>query len=158
MNHKTIKTLHGAALILQCVALLLTVLMTIGQKAVETLIKAPYDLRDINTIPFEVLVCVIPMFILFAISFFLMKKNDGSNSKTHTIVCIVLAIAIQIIAPLISALYVQVFALTQGVNAYAAHVVLVSAIERILSPLLLIAFALFCLSLGGYYVSKKTEE
>ena len=158
MNYKTVKNLHSAALILQCVALLLTVLMTIGQKAVEAFIQTPYDLRDINTIPVEVLISVVPLLILYAISFFLMKKGDGSSSKTHTIVCIIVALAIKIITPLISALYVRIFAVTQGANAYSAHVVLVSAIERVLSPLLIIAFALFCLSLGGYCGNRKAEE
>ncbi len=151
MNYTTVKKLHGVALLLESLALLLVLLMTIGQKVVRPWALAAPDLNEFFTIPVTALISVIPILVLFAISFFLMKKNNGNNSTTHVIVCITVAIVLHVLAPYINALVLQVFASLRGVNYFSAYSALLSVINYAISPLETVAFTLFCLSLGGYY-------
>lgn len=158
MNYTTVKKLHGIALLLESIALLVVLLMTIGQKVVKPLALASSDLNEIITIPVAALISVIPILVLFAISFFLMKKNNGSNSTTHVIVCITVAIVLHVLAPYINSLVLQVFASLRGVNYFASYSALNSVINYAISPLETVAFTLFCLSLGGYYGMERKME
>ena len=67
MNYNTVKKLHGIALLLEAIALLIVLLMTVGQKSVKPLALASSDLCEIITIPVSSLLSVIPVLILFAI-------------------------------------------------------------------------------------------
>lgn len=151
MNFNTVKKLHGVAFLLKAISVLLIILMTICQKAVRPFVLASSDLNDIFTIPVELLVSVIPTLILFGISYFLMKKNSGSNSTTHVIVCITVAIVLHVLALYINSLVLQVLASLRGVNYFASYSALNSVISYAISPIETVAFTLFCLSLGGYY-------
>lgn len=158
MNYNTVKKLHGIALLLEAIALLIVLLMTMGQKAVKPLALAESNLCDIITIPVGALISVIPILILFAISFFLLKKNSGNNSKTHVIACIIIAIAFHLLTPYINALVLQVLATFQGVNYFASYNALESVISYAVSPFEIVSFTLFCLSLGGYYGMEGKKE
>ena len=158
MNYNTVKKLHGIALLLEAVALLIVLLMTMGQKAVKPLALTESDLCDIFTIPVGTLISVIPILILFAISFFLMKKSNGNNSKTHVIACIIIAITFHVLTPYINSLVFQVFATLQGVNYFASYNALEYVISNAVSPFETVSFTLFCLSLGGYYGMEGKKE
>ena len=158
MNYNTVKKLHGVALLLEAIALLITLLMTIGQKFVKPVLVSSAEVIDIKTIPVDVLISVIPILILFGISFSLMSKNNGRGSISHVVACLTVALALRILIPYINMLTTRIFATLGGVNYFASYSALGTAINYVISPLEVVAFALFCLSLGGYYVIKGQEE
>ena len=151
MNFNTVKKLHGIALLLEAVALLIVLLMTIGQKAVKPLVFVSSDLNEIITVPFAALLSVIPILVLFAISFLLMKKNNGRNSTTHVIVFSIVSIAFHVLTPYISNIFIQVVASLQGASYFASYSALTTVISYAAAPLEMVALTLFFLSLGGYY-------
>lgn len=151
MNYTTVKKLHGIALLLEAIALLITLLMTIGQKFVKPILVSSAEVIDIKTIPVDVLISVIPILILFGISFSLMSKNNGRGSASHVVACLTVALALRILIPYINMLTTRIFATLGGVNYFASYSALGTAINYVISPLEVVAFALFCLSLGGYY-------
>lgn len=151
MNYNTIKKLHGIALLLESLALLVVLLMTIGQKFVKPILVSSAEVIDIKTIPVDVLISVIPILILFGISFSLMSKNNGRGSTSHVVACLTIALALRILIPYINMLTTRIFATLGGVNYFASYSALGTAINYVISPLEVVAFALFCLSLGGYY-------
>lgn len=151
MNYNTVKKLHGIALFLEGVALLIVLLMTMGQKSVKPLVLASTDVNEIFTVPFSSLVSVIPILVLMAISFLLMKKNNGSNSTTHVIVFSTVSFALHVLTPYITSAYIQVFARLQGANHLASYSALTTVISYATAPLEIVALPLFFLSLGGYY-------
>ena len=151
MNYTTVKKLHGIALLLESLALLVVLLMTIGQKFVKPILVSSAEVIDIKTIPVDVLISVIPILILFGISFSLMSKNNGRGSTSHVVACLTVALALRILIPYINMLTTRIFATLGGVNYFASYSVLGTAINYVISPLEVVAFALFCLSLGGYY-------
>lgn len=151
MNYATVKKLHGIAFLLEAIALLITLLMTIGQNFVKPLALPSSDFNEIITIPVSSLISVIPVLILFAISYFLMKKNNGSNSTTHVIVFTTVSIVLHVLTPYIVNLFVQVIAGFQGAGYFASYTALTSVISFATSPLEIVALTLFFLSLGGYY-------
>ena len=151
MNYNTIKKLHGIALLLESLALLVVLLMTIGQKFVKPILVSSAEVIDIKTIPVDVLISVIPILILFGISFSLMSKNNGRGSTSHVVACLTVALALRILIPYINMLTTRIFATLGGVNYFASYSALGTAINYVISPLEVVAFALFCLSLGGYY-------
>ena len=151
MNYNTVKKLHGIALLLESLALLVVLLMTIGQKFVKPILVSSAEVTDIKTIPVDVLISVIPILILFGISFSLMSKNNGRGSISHVVACLTVALALRILIPYINMLTTRIFATLGGVNYFASYSALGTAINYVISPLEVVAFALFCLSLGGYY-------
>lgn len=151
MNYTTVKKLHGIALLLESLALLVVLLMTIGQKFVKPILVSSAEVIDIKTIPVDVLISVIPILILFGISFSLMSKNNGRGSTSHVVACLTVALALRILIPYINMLTTRIFATLGGVNYFASYSALGTAINYVISPLEVVAFALFCLSLGGYY-------
>lgn len=151
MNYNTVKKLHGIALLLESLALLVVLLMTIGQKFVKPILVSSAEVIDIKTIPVDVLISVIPILILFGISFSLMSKNNGRGSTSHVVACLTVALALRILIPYINMLTTRIFATLGGVNYFASYSALGTAINYVISPLEVVAFALFCLSLGGYY-------
>lgn len=151
MNYTTVKKLHGIALLLESLALLVVLLMTIGQKFVKPILVSSAEVIDIKTIPVDVLISVIPILILFGISFALMSKNNGRGSSSHVVACLTVALALRILIPYINMLTTRIFATLGGVNHFASYSALGTAINYVISPLEVVAFALFCLSLGGYY-------
>ncbi len=155
MNFNTVKKLHSIALLLESLALLLVLLMTIGQKFVKTIIHAPSELRKIDVIPLELLVSVIPALVLFGISYFLIKKNNGINSTTHVISILTVTLVLRILTPYVNTLIVRIYASLRSVAYFSSYGSLVSAINYVVSPIQIVAFALFCLSLGGYYGMEK---
>ena len=158
MNYTTVKKLHGVALLLKAVSVLLILVMTICQKAVRPLVLAPSDLNDIFTIPVELLVSVVPTLILFGISYFLIKKNNGRNSTTHVVIFLTIALVFQALMPYINTLILRVYATFHGANQFAAYTALETAINYVISPIQGVSFALFCLSLGGYYGMERKPE
>ena len=158
MNYNTVKKLHVIALILESIALLLVLLMTLGQKFIKPILVYSAEIIDIKTIPVDVLISVVPILILFGISFSLMNKNNGRRSTSHVVACLTVALALRILIPYIGMLTTQIFATLCGANYFASYSALGTAINYVISPLETVAFALFCLSLGGYYGVKGTEE
>lgn len=158
MNYTTVKKLHGIALLLKAVSVLLIILMTICQKAVRPMVLDQSNLNDIFTIPVELLVSVIPTLILFGLSYLLMKKNSGTNSTTHVIIFLTVMLAFQVLMPYINTLIVRGYAALHSVNQFAAYTALETAISYVISPIQGVAFALFCLSLGGYYGMESKME
>ncbi len=158
MNFNTVKKLHGIAFLLEAIALLITLLMTIGQKFVKPLALASSDFNEIIAIPVSSLISVIPDLILFAISFFLMKKSNRSNSTTHVVVFTTVSIVLHVLTPNIANMFIQMVARFQGAGYIASYSALTSVISFATSPLEIVALTLFFLSLGGYYGTERKPE
>ncbi|MBR6537410.1 MAG: hypothetical protein IKT67_09445 [Lachnospiraceae bacterium] len=158
MNYSTVKKLHGIALLLEAIALLITLLMTIGQTFVKPLALASSDINEIIAIPVSTLISVIPDLILFAISFFLIKKSNRSNNTTHVVVFTTVSIVLHALTPYIANLFIQVVARFQGAGYIASYSALTSVLSFAISPLEIVALTLFFLSLGGYYGTERKLE
>lgn len=158
MNYNTVKRLHGAALLLNFISVLLIILMTVFQKAIRPFILTSSNINDLFTIPVDMLISVIPKLLLFGISFFLIKKKNGTGSKTHVITFFTVMLAFQILIPYINTFVLRVYMAFHSINEFEAYSVLETAINYIVSPLQVISFALFFLSLGGYYGMESKKE
>lgn len=65
MKEQSIKNLTVTALGLQAAALVLTILMTIGQQSIKLIFSADDKITEIFSIPLEALIKIIPVLILY---------------------------------------------------------------------------------------------
>ncbi len=157
MNHKTVKTLQGVAFFLQLAVILLTVVMTIGQKTVKAWSTRESEILELHTVPIDTFIQVILILILYGIGLFIITKTSLCGTKEKTVVLLTVSIVIRIFLPFASMLFNRIYATTQGVYAFASYTALTSTISLVISPIQLVAFTLSCLSLGGYYGVEKRE-
>lgn len=157
MNHKTVKTLQCVAFFLQLATVLLIVVMTIGQRAVKSWGTYESEVLEQHTIPVDTLIQTILILILYGVGLFIVAKTGLNSTKEKTIVLLIVSIVIRIILPFASMLFTQIYATTQGIYAFTSYTVLSSVISIVISPIQLVAFALSCLSFGGYYGLEKRE-
>ncbi len=157
MKIKSVKKLAIASLVIQVVILLMIVIITIGQSAAKTAMNSPEEIMDIMVIPYGDLIHSISMLLVFAVGFFIILKTDVE--RTGLKAGILLAIACLCsqstwYQSLITAIIVH----TSGAAELAAYATLQSVIGYNTGLLQTVAFAIFCLALGGYVGAGRLEE
>lgn len=157
MNQKTVKNLQCVAFFLQLAAVLLTVVMTVGQKVTKAWITPEPKILEQHTIPVDTFIQTILILILYGVGLFIVAKTGLNSTKEKTIVLLIVSIVIRILLPFANMLFIRIYAISQGEYALASYSSLTTAIDLIISPIQLVAFTLSCLSLGGYYGVEKRE-
>lgn len=150
MKTKTIKIIAGCAAGIQAVTILLIFFMVMNQKAVKTLYSTMDELLEIRSIPVsEIIISLCPLF--FYLIFFIYISSAGElvkRSKIAVAVFFGIGCLMKVIMGNFSILDSILF-MGMNVTEVASYQVLRSAISMVCGPFSIVAFALFCLAVGG---------
>jgi len=158
MNYKTVKKLQYSAFFLQIAALLITVLMTVAQKSVKALIINEPDILSIRSVPIDIFIQLILILVLYGATLYVVVKSKRNNTKDKTLVFLIVSIVLRMLIPFADTLFFQAYVSMQGINAISAYTTLTTVIGYVTSPILLVAFTLHCVSLGGYYGIEQQDD
>lgn len=150
MKTKTIKIIAGCSAGVQAVAMLLIFFMVINQNAIKTLYSTMDELLEIRSIPVtEIIICLCPL-ILYLI-FFIYISSAGELVKSSKITVAVffgVGCLIKVVLGVIT--YLDGFLImNMSVTEISSYQILRSAVSFVCTPFSTVAFALFCLAVGG---------
>lgn len=153
MNTKRKKGLLLTAIIVQTMALIGVICLTVMQSSIKELLGAPEEVVQIETIPTGLFMQVLPLLLIYIIGLVVMKYANDGSTKTVAIVFVVLACIFQIVLPLVSNM-VSVGMAQKDVDILASYNMIERGAEFCVTPCSMVAFALFSMGCGRYLGSK----
>lgn len=155
MKSKSAKIAAGAALTLQLAAIVITIMIFVGQQTVKTF----YGMSGINTahsIPVVYFLINSVPAVIYLVFFIIIIR---ASEKTATVVPIVLLILcfLKVVLPFLS-YWESFFIAARGAEELAGLSALNQVISQSTGFLATIAFALFCFSTGVCYGVYKRED
>lgn len=158
MKRKSIKTLQIIAILLQALAVGAVSLFTLWQAPVKELFLSDSHIAEIQSIPIASLLTTIPFLLIYIIGMLVMTPEKARNSKVKVVIFMVIAGVLQVLLQYIPNVITALIASLSGASALASYASLESALSLTTNPLKIIAFALFCLSCGGFYGLEENVE
>lgn len=150
MKTKTIKIIAGCAAGIQTVTILLIFFMVMNQSAVKTLYSVMDELIEIRSIPVsEIIISLCPM-ILY-LFFFIYISSAGElvkRSKITVAIFFGIGCLLKVILGNLTILDSFLF-MGMSTTEIASYQILRSAVTLLCGPFSTVAFALFCLAVGG---------
>ncbi len=157
MKNTQVKTLQITAIVLQLIALLIVILMTIGQDVVKDIMISPPELKKYFVIPVGTVLRTIVLLVVYIIACVVIGTTKLVNTKVKTITMIAVACVCQIVLHN-SDFLINFIVSRMGASLLATYSVVDTAAERVASFFMWPAFALFCVSFGGYYGSEMNLD
>lgn len=148
MKLKGIKNLQITAIVLQFLTVIMIIGLTACQSAIKPIFTSERSLIEYHSIPYQSLIQAIPMLVLYVVALFVINKTSSQFTKVKSIVLIIIACVLKVL--LGYTFFINAIVALQGTIALASYSTLESAIGMLTGPLTLVAFALYCVSLGGY--------
>lgn len=159
MNTKTVKILSGCALGIQLAALLITILIVVGQEQVKAWLVSPEEVQGVTSIPFACIASYLCSVLLYLVLLVFAHRAEEKKGilRTMGIVLFIAVCLFDLGFDFISRIE-HILIASKGMNEVASLSVLSSAISMVTSPLNVVAFGLFSMAVGAGLCLGKTAE
>lgn len=154
MKKGSVKLLQMIAVSLQAVALVITLGMTAAQGTIKRLFTYSDEVVEIVSVPADVLLWTILLLVVYVAGMLVVLKTEERATKVKAAILVGIAVVFQILSQYTGTVASSLMAM-EGVNALASYSVLRTIITQVTTPFVWSAFALFCLSCGGYVGLEK---
>lgn len=149
MKKGSVKLLQMIAVSLQAVALVIALGMTAVQGTIKTLFTYSEEVVEIVSVPVDVLLWTILLLAVYVAGMLVIYKSEERMTKVKAGILVGIACLFQILSQYTGTVASSLMAM-EGVNALASYSVLRTIITQVTTPFVWSAFALFCVSCGGY--------
>lgn len=159
MNTKTVKILSGCALGIQLAALLVTILIVVGQEQVKAWFVSPEEVQGVTSIPFAGIASCLCSVLLYLILLVFAHRAEEKKGilRTTGIVLFITVCLFDLGFDFVSRIE-NILIASKGMSEMASLSVLSSAISMVTSPLNVVAFGLFSMAVGAGLCLEKTAE
>lgn len=157
MKKGSVKLLQMIAVGLQAVTLVITLGMTAVQGTIKTLFTYSEEVVEVVSVPMDALLWTILLLVVYVAGMLVVWKTEEKATKVKAGVLVGIACLFQILSQYTGTVMSSLIAM-QGVNALASYSALKTIIVQATTPFIWSAFALFCLSCGGYVELEKQSS
>lgn len=154
MKKGSVKLLQMIAVGLQAVTLVITLGMTVVQGTIKTLFTYSEEVVEIVSVPADFLLWTILLLVVYVAGMLVIYKSEERMTKVKAGILVGIACLFQILSQYTGTVMSSLIAM-QGVNALASYSALKTLIVQATTPFVWSAFALFCVSCGGYVGLEK---
>lgn len=143
-----------AAIIVQLIALAIVIVATCMQKDLNAYLVENYEELAVDVVPLEAYILVCLLLMIYSASIIVTKVAKEANLKVLLGIFVTLAIVVFGIVP--SFRNTITLAVTNGaVSMVVSYNSLMDTIRIIAMPFIVVAFGLFCMGCGRYFVNKE---
>lgn len=147
MKRSSVKKLQAAVLILQTIALVLVMLVTVFQEPLKTVLSP--DLVGLFSVPMGRLLLMISQLMLYTAAYFVFAKTKLKGTRMKAGILIGILYIGQLILSGCDNIIMRIIAY-QGAEALANYSTVNSLVAMAATPIAGIASILFCFTCGGY--------
>lgn len=157
MKKGSIKLLQMIAVGLQLVVLVITLGMTAAQGVVKKLFAYSEEVVDVFSVPTDALLWTILLLVVYVAGMLVVLNTEERATKVKAGIFVGIAVVFQMLSQYTGTMMASLIAM-QGVNALASYSAVKTVITQATTPFIWSAFALFCVSCGGYVGLEKQSN
>lgn len=157
MKKGSVKLLQMIAAGLQLAALVITLGMTAVQGTIKKIFTYSDEVVEIVSVPVDILLWTILLLVVYVAGVLVVLNTAERATKVKAAILVGIACLFQILSQYTGTVASSLIAM-QGVNALASYNMLRTIIVQATTPFIWSAFALFCVSCGGYVGLEKQSE
>ena len=142
MNIKSIRSLQILTIVVQLLAVVVTIAMTIMQQNVKQIYSADTDVIAHQAIPVGALIHMIPLLCIYIAGFVIMNGRQLYATRMKAVVSVVVACIVQVMTQYTT--WINYIFASQGVVALASYTSLNNVVTQVTVPLIWSGFTMFC--------------